>query len=401
MHLSDKQSTIELWADAVTAAAFPIDPGASPPDVKYFPSRHRHPLLPTTLNPRLGKREFALSTTRLNPTRACKRVKAMANRSPNDEMTVEAADTAPPRGRGRGRGRPRSRAGHARVTNQGRGQGGCPSQDLSVIPPSVVFDTPLSNPVYRPKSPAKSRSKIFEKAKADANIDMKFLESCKPSVHLRTRMEAIQSGEVPQMVRDLESSLRARPVGFVPSTLKSAYDHESDTPRKSRLPPESHHYLPLDDTKIPSSCVQALKTTVDQVVRMTAWNLKVEAHERQWSMTTVSPLISEVLRWPQSSQAIAINVETCPVEPTNIRMVRPNGHPVDETGSAAASSNVSVEDAEVTTTRIVDICLGLDLSPAASSIVTNAWKTMNDYEHSLNQSVAYIRQTPLFLDIEL
>lgn len=82
-------------------------------------------------------------------------------------------------------------------------------------------------------------------------------------------------------------------------------------------------------------------------------------------------------------------------------MVRPNGHPVDETGSEAASSNVSVEDAEVTTTRIVDICLGPDLSPAASSIVTNAWKTMNDYEHSLNQSVAYIRQTPLFLDIEL
>ncbi|CAO1603204.1 hypothetical protein XANCAGTX0491_006796 [Xanthoria calcicola] len=82
-------------------------------------------------------------------------------------------------------------------------------------------------------------------------------------------------------------------------------------------------------------------------------------------------------------------------------MVRPNGHPVDETGSAAASSNVSVEDAEVTITRIVDICLGLDLSLAVNSIVTNAWKTMNDYEHSLNQSVAYIRQTPLFLDIEL
>ena len=221
MHLSDKPYEIELWADAVAAAtAFSIDPGAPPPDVKLFPSRHRHSLLPTTLNPRLGKRKFAVSTARLNPTRACKRVKAMANRSTNDEMTVGAADTAAPRGRGRGRGRPRSRAGHARVTNQGRGQDGCPSQDLSVIPPSVVFDTPLSNPVYRPKSLAKSRTKTFEKAKADANIDMKFLESCEPSVHLRTRTEAIQSGEVPQMVRDLESSLRARPVGFVPSTLK-------------------------------------------------------------------------------------------------------------------------------------------------------------------------------------
>ncbi len=78
-------------------------------------------------------------------------------------------------------------------------------------------------------------------------------------------------------------------------------------------------------------------------------------------------------------------------------MVRPNGHPVDETGSAAASSNVSVEDAEVMTTRIVDICLGLDLSPAASSIVTNAWKTMNDYEHSLNQLSPIIDKLPYSL----
>ncbi len=90
---------------------------------------------------------------------------------------------------------------------------------------------------------------------------------------------------------------------------QSAYDHESDTPRKSRLPPESNHYLPLDDTKIPCSCVQALKSNVDQVVRMTAWNLKVEAHERQWSMTTVSPLISEVLRWPQTAKQLLLMCE--------------------------------------------------------------------------------------------
>ena len=65
--------------------------------------------------------------------------------------------------------------------------------------------------------------------------------------------------------------------------------------------------------------------------------------------------------------------ETCPVEPTNIRMVRPNGHPVDdETVSAPTSSTSSVENAGVTTTRIADICLGLDLDPAASLIVTNA-----------------------------
>ncbi len=143
----------------------------------------------------------------------------MANRSATDEMTVEAADTAAPRGRGRGRGRPRSRAAHARVTNQDE-PGWLPSsRSLGHTTIRDVRYTPLE-PCLPPKITSKKRSNTFEKAKADANIDMEFLESCKPSVHLRTGTEAIQSGEVPQMVRDLESSLMARPVGFVPSTLK-------------------------------------------------------------------------------------------------------------------------------------------------------------------------------------
>lgn len=93
--------------------------------------------------------------------------------------------------------------------------------------------------------------------------------------------------------------------------------------------------------------------------------------------------------------------ETCPIEPVEMRMMRPNGRPLDNGTSSTGAQTIITEDVDVTTSRMVDMALGLELDYEASSIVSRAFETMRDNEHSLNQSLAYIRDTPLFLDFEL
>lgn len=70
---------------------------------------------------------------------------------------------------------------------------------------------------------------------------------------------------------------------------------------------------------------------------------------------------------------------------------------VDETNSTTSTS----ANNSVTTTRMVDICLALNLEDTAREVVTRSWATWPDNLRSLNQTVSYIRIRPLFLDIEI
>ncbi|KAL9595110.1 MAG: hypothetical protein Q9179_005110 [Wetmoreana sp. 5 TL-2023] len=330
-------------------------------------------------------------------------------------MGVEDGTTAG----GRGRGTTAARVARAGRTTRGRGRGqaGEVAQEYSVVVPSEVFNPPEASR-SRSRSPSK-RGKTLDKTKADPSIDMVYLGACTPSVRLETREVAMANGSVPPMVLELESALMPPVTGFIPSSLivsdvlyaylqpllsanhehiQPLYEDEADTPRKSRLAPRLHEYLPDTDLNIPADFRQSVKATVEQVVRATARNTRLAAHERQWGLTTVAPLINEVLKWPQSQGAIALNVENCPIDPLDIRMIRPDGHPFKEETKTKSST---IDDTEVTTTRMVDISLGLELDTQDTSLVNEAWKTKNDYEHSLNQSMAYIRSNPLFLDLEL
>lgn len=57
---------------------------------------------------------------------------------------------------------------------------------------------------------------------------------------------------------------------------------------------------------------------------------------------------------------------------------------------------------EVTISKMVDWCLGLELSPQEDSLVSAAWRQINYWnEHSLNQSLSFIKKTPLFADVEI
>ena len=92
--------------------------------------------------------------------------------------------------------------------------------------------------------------------------------------------------------------------------------------------------------------------------------------------------------------------ETCSIEPSNFHMVRPNGVPLPDE-ARSTGSKTATDDGDVTTTRMVDLALGLNLDDRESEIVAETFRSMMDNEHSLNQSLAYIRDTPLFLDLEL
>ena len=305
------KSRVEIWAETVAreTAATQVN------DV----------LSPISANPRRGKRKAVFEPLRINPKRGCKRAKVMA------ENEVEISNWHTEERRGRGRGRP-----PGRLRGQGRGRGQAKTADIAAVAPPVAFDPPSladssladSTLPSRPGSP-KKRGKDVNNPRSDAGIDMKYLESCRPSIKLRSHQEARQHGPLPQMVVDLYKRLNETPDGFIPARLKVStarghltpgcqsmtdflfcqpnYDAEADTPRKTRDPPLQKHYS-AQESWIPTGVFQSLKSTVDRVVKMAARNYRTGAHERQWSGTTVLPLIHEVLKWAPNEDAVCLNV---------------------------------------------------------------------------------------------
>ncbi|KAL8856241.1 MAG: hypothetical protein Q9178_007158 [Gyalolechia marmorata] len=244
------------------------------------------------------------------------------------------------------------------------------------------------------------RGKTLDKSRPDTNIDVEYLEFCSPSVHLQSRDVAIRSGTVPPMVVALDDALHPELTGYIPRRLKPLFAGTANTPRKSQRKLPDHKYLPETDTSIPDGFGQSMKATAEAVVRSKKRNDRMQAHERQWGNTTVIPLLHEVLKWPQSEGAMELNLESCPIEPLDIRMRRPgNGSLIDETKSKVSAA----DETEMTTTRMVDVALGLDLSIEDRKSVTNGWakRGITDYAWSLNQSLSYIKMNPLFLDMEL
>ena len=81
-------------------------------------------------------------------------------------------------------------------------------------------------------------------------------------------------------------------------------------------------------------------------------------------------------------------------------MKRPNNKDpvVNEAQTMTASAT---DDGAPTTSRMVDLQLGLLLDECDMDIVNGAFGTMNDNEHSINQSISYIRTVPAIVDFEI
>ncbi|KAL8920428.1 MAG: hypothetical protein Q9172_004500 [Xanthocarpia lactea] len=281
------------------------------------------------------------------------------------------------------------------------------AQQRPVTEPSERF-VPPSEASSKAQSPGRRggsrgsprRGKTLEKSRPDTKIDVEYLEFCSPSVHLQSRDVAMRSGTVPPMVVALDDALHPELTGYIPRRLKPLFDETTNTPRRSQRKLPDHKYLPETDTSIPEGFGQSMKATAEAVVRSKKRNDRTQAHERQWGITTVIPLFHEVLKWPQSEGAMELNLESCSIEPLDIRMRRPgNGSLIDETKSKVSAA----DETEMTTTRMVDVALGLDLSTEDRKSVTDGWakRGITDYAWSLNQSLSYIKMNPLFLDMEL
>ena len=81
-----------------------------------------------------------------------------------------------------------------------------------------------------------------------------------------------------------------------------------------------------------------------------------------------------------------------------IRLTRPDGHYLEiETTNIREGAS----DTPTTTSRMVDLSIGLDLDEDDEEIVDIAFNKMPDNDQSLNQSLSYIKDTPLLVDLEL
>lgn len=92
--------------------------------------------------------------------------------------------------------------------------------------------------------------------------------------------------------------------------------------------------------------------------------------------------------------------EDCKIEPKEVQMQVPSAMIKNESASTQTSAD-SATAPPTTTTRMIDWALGLTLSTSDERILNKAFKMMPPYSQSLNQTLSWASDVPLFVDIEL
>ena len=93
--------------------------------------------------------------------------------------------------------------------------------------------------------------------------------------------------------------------------------------------------------------------------------------------------------------------ETCTINPVEFRPTAPNGAPLALEGDSEIGTSTSAAQESRSLARMVDWCLGLQLDYDDAKLVASAFGMIRLNEMSLNQTVSFIKQCPLFLDIEI
>ncbi|KAL8819560.1 MAG: hypothetical protein Q9223_002033 [Gallowayella weberi] len=240
-------------------------------------------------------------------------------------------------------------------------------------PTSIPSLPPLSRSSARSpsRSPSRSPTKNFSMARPQEPIEMKFLESCTPPVFRNTFKQLRAEG-------------------------KDAYDKDFDTPRKSKEPGEKLDYLESSQTPFSAKQCARLMETLEMVLLKAERNARLEAHERQWG-AVVSQILDEVELWSNGKVAL-FNIENCPIVPDRLKLLRPkSGRYINE---ELQSTSIKPDTTE-NISRMVDWSFGLELGFDDKRLINEAYKWCDDYEHSLNQTLSYVYNYPLFLDIKI
>ncbi|KAL8726540.1 MAG: hypothetical protein Q9166_006647 [cf. Caloplaca sp. 2 TL-2023] len=262
------------------------------------------------------------------------------------------------------------------------------------------------------RSRSRSRNpKTMDQPASTTSIELRFLESCDPSVKQRMpeRVRA-EYNSIPEEANNLLKALREVPTGVIPSTLEALYESEAATPRKTRDAPLKNEFMPDDNMSYPPGDLGHMKRRVDRVLNKAAWNHRKKVHEGQWGAVAHS-LLEELALWPVGETLTILNTERCTINPVELHTVMPNGKPLLATDSASIKSRSSkaekseADDSQAeqdpTVSKIVDWCLGLELDWEDETIINRAFSTVRPNMRSLNQSLSFIDQVPIFLDIEI
>lgn len=268
--------------------------------------------------------------------------------------------------------------------------------------PSLFSGSSEASPGKVSKSPCKKGQVTLDRPTSEAGIDMNYLRRCDPAVKL-TDFSNLRKArkEAPTSVFDLYKKLRDIPHGLIPSALETRYVQDADTPRKSNEPHSKSSFLEAVKTPFPSHCLDRMKSTVDNVLEKAKRAHSQNAHEKQWG-ALVNQVLCEVECWQkESEQIVVLNVETCSIQPAEIRPKRPGGGARIDCDVQSQKSDAKTNTTSENMGRMVDWCLAMNVDQDDMDVIEQAFAKMADNACSLNQSLSYIRNNSLLLDFEI
>ena len=93
--------------------------------------------------------------------------------------------------------------------------------------------------------------------------------------------------------------------------------------------------------------------------------------------------------------------ERCAISPSTFRPHRPGEVTILDDATVSTGTGTSQVQDPDKMGRMIDWSIALQLDFDSDDVLSEAYKKLFDYEHSLNQSMSYIRNKPLCVDIEV
>ncbi|KAL8709029.1 MAG: hypothetical protein Q9220_006153 [cf. Caloplaca sp. 1 TL-2023] len=272
------------------------------------------------------------------------------------------------------------------------------SRSQSESPSKSSASSTKTNKLKKARSQPPVKSLV--KQLTNAQLTMDTLRTCWPSITQRNPSEAqrVDGSLIPSAVSVFMKKFPRGIPGFVPRGLKSMYDGFSNSPERYREAPDETEYTVNLWKDLGDAEIQHLGMIVDEVTESADFNIKNAAHERQWAASTVAPLLAEIPRLPNLANVKYFNIEDCAIEPMEVRPVRlqpPKGEE-DETLGEPLS-----DYARVATATMVDWTLGLALTEHEHNIIQSAYTLLYDNGRSLNQTMGFVKDVPLFCDFKI
>ncbi|KAL8644808.1 MAG: hypothetical protein Q9210_007062, partial [Variospora velana] len=283
----------------------------------------------------------------------------------------------PPRGRGRPSTRP------SQQPRRGTGSR-VPLNDTNDRPPS-------SAPTVRSSSRSRSRKRAtFDQSPSLTTVSLSDLASCDPPVKKKTREQVkLEFPDICGPTMDLFAQLK-----------HDSYEKDSDTPRKSRDAPHTDEFSSRGDTLFPRERLTTIKEQVDEALKDAEWNDRHNAQEGQWG-TVVHLLLKEVARWPRPQKLRVLNTERCAVGPLDLYTKTPGHVPLVYGTESRTTDNEAETTPGSEISKMIDWSLVLNLDSKDEEKIDAAFSKLNVHERSLNQSLSYIKRSPLVVDLEI